>query len=333
MRLPLLLALLVGGLSGCKPGDKEELLVKSDERYLPMVGKPTPPLKFKALDGREVDLEKLRGKVVLLDFWATWCPPCIEEIPNVRSAYERYNKDGLEIIGVSFDADRQRLEEVVKRENIKWPQYFDGGGRDAAPGKTFGILHWPSMWLLDRNGVVRYISAGAGMDRKIAELLKGNANPVTTARGVFEKKAALDNSGDEPAKPAVATAPVAAAPPKANAPTVAEQPPRTNTPPSTKPAPASTPVAPVAATATAPGRAPESKLGDHTISVKNITITAKRSTALLQIGPTTYTVAPGTELVFPSGGKQLKARCTEIDRSTVVLAIEGQEAPLRLVLP
>ena len=187
--------------------------------------------------------------------------------------------------------------------------------------------------LLDRNGVVRYISAGAGMDRKIAELLKGNANPVTTARGVFEKKAALDNSGDEPAKPAVATAPVAAAPPKANAPTVAEQPPRTNTPPSTKPAPASTPVAPVAATATAPGRAPESKLGDHTISVKNITITAKRSTALLQIGPTTYTVAPGTELVFPSGGKQLKARCTEIDRSTVVLAIEGQEAPLRLVLP
>lgn len=330
---PLLsVGLLVTALAGCKPGDKEELLVESDARYLPMVGKPSPPLKFRALDGREVDLEKLRGKVVLLDFWATWCPPCIEEIPNVRNAYERYNKDGLEIIGVSFDADQQRLEEVVKRENIKWPQYFDGGGRDAAPGKTFGILHWPSMWLLDRNGVIRYISAGAGMDRKITELLKGNANPVTAARGVFEKKAALDNSGDEPAKPATAAAPVAAAPPKANAPAGAEQPPRTNTPASTKPAPAPTAVPAAAAPAPSP-RGPEIKLGEHAISVKNITITAKRSSALLQIGPATYTVTPGTELVFPSGGKRLKALCTEVDRSTVALTIEGRTEPLRLVLP
>jgi hypothetical protein len=67
--------------------------------------------------------------------------------------------------------------------------------------------------------------------------------------------------------------------------------------------------------------------------VKNITITAKRSTALLQIGPASYTVSPGTELVFPSGGAQLKARCTEIERSAVVLTIDGQTEPLRLILP
>ena len=66
--LPLLVALSVSLLTGCKPSDKEELLFKSDERYLKMVGKPSPPLKFKALDGREVDLEQLKGKVVLLDF-------------------------------------------------------------------------------------------------------------------------------------------------------------------------------------------------------------------------------------------------------------------------
>jgi peroxiredoxin len=494
LRLPLLLALIAIALTGCKPADdKEELLFKSDERYLPMVGKPSPPLKFKALDGREVDLEKLKGKVVLLDFWATWCPPCIEEIPHVRAAYERFHKEGFEIVGISFDADRQRLEDMVKRENLQWPQYFDGGGRDAAPGKTFGILHWPSMWLLDRNGVIRFISAGAGMDRKITALLKETGNPVNAARGVFENKAALDRSGDEPAKSAAATkpggpiappgapqdaaylhwlgkpfpalkfkaidgrevdtdklrgkvllidfwatwcppcmaeipnvksvyerynkqgfeiigvsadetradlervvkakgltwpqhfegrsgevpnlrrygvkhfptmwlvdkqgtirdvtgavalnekvgkliaesysaAPVATPPPKTSAPTRPAPPQPASTPATPKPAPAAATAAPAPAPAST-SRGPETKLGDHAISVKNITITAKRSTALLQIGPSTYTVAPGTDLVFSSGGAQRKARCEAIERSAVVLSIEGTPEPLRLLLP
>lgn len=103
--LPLLAAQFVGLLTGCKRDQREELLFKSDERYLPQVGKPSPPLKFKAIDGREVDLEQLKGKVVLLDFWATWCPPCIEELPHMRDAHERYHKDGLVVIGVSFDVD------------------------------------------------------------------------------------------------------------------------------------------------------------------------------------------------------------------------------------
>lgn len=67
--------------------------------------------------------------------------------------------------------------------------------------------------------------------------------------------------------------------------------------------------------------------------MKNITITSKRSTALLQIGPSTYTVSPGTELVFPSGGTQRKARCEAVERSAVVLIVEGTTEPLRLVLP
>lgn len=315
--LPVLCACLAALLlAGCKPSGREELLFKSDERYLPMVGKPSPPLKFKALDGREVDLEQLKGKVVLLDFWATWCPPCLEELPHVRDAYARYRAQGLEIVGVSFDADQARLEEVVKRENIAWPQYFDGGGRDAAPGKVFGIKHWPSMWLLDRNGVVRFISAGAGLDRKVGQLLAEPANAVTSARGVLDKKAELDRSGAAPAsgaKPA-STAPATAggASGKTSSPTPTNAP--TNTP------------APAA-------RVPDTKLGDHPISVKNISITAKKSTALLQIGPATYTVSPGTELQFTAAGTPRKARCTEVTRDEVVLAVEGSEGPLRLRLP
>ncbi len=312
---PLLAALCAGPLTGCQRDEREELLFKSDERYLPRVGKPSPPLKFKAIDGREVDLEQLKGKVVLLDFWATWCPPCMEELPHVRDAYERYEKHGLVIIGVSFDVDKARLEEVVKREQIRWPQYFDGLGRDAAPGKAFGIQHWPSMWLLDRNGVIRFISAGARLDRKITALLKEEANPVNAARSTLEQKRALDQSGNAPTNSPSKPNPPAPAPAAAG---------KTNAPGSTNASAAITPPAPVI---------PKTKLGDHPISVRNITITAKRSTAILQIGPSTHTVAVGTELSFPADGQQRKARCAEITRDEVVIAIEGAEGSLRLHLP
>ena len=449
---------------GCNKSEKEVLRSPSDERYLSMVGKPAPPLKFTALDGREVDLEKLRGKVVLLDFWATWCPPCMAEVPHVRAAYERFNKEGFEIVGVSFDAERARLEDVVKRENLAWPQYFDGAGRDAAPGKTFGIRHWPSMWLLDRNGVVRYISAGAELEEKIATLLKQNANPVTTAANVFEKKAALDKSGDEPAKP---TAPTAAttggpiSPPGAPqdpaylswlgkpfprlqftaidqravdsealrgrvllidfwatwcGPCMAEIPhvkaaydrfhkdgfeiigisadveradlervvrernlpwpqlfeARDGPTPTLRrygiqhfptmwlvdrqgiirdvtgavaledkvaklirePSGSANTSSATASTAPSPAsRVAEVKLGDQAIAVKNITIGSKRNTALLQIGSTTYTVAPGMDLRFIVGGRPKKAQCVEIQRDTVLLTVEGRPEPLRLALP
>jgi len=312
------LALLCLHLAGCKPSGREELLFKSDERYLPMVGKPSPPLKFKALDGREVDLEQLRGKVVLLDFWATWCPPCLEELPHVRDAYERFKAQGLEVIGVSFDADRARLEEIVKREKIGWPQYFDGGGRDAAPGKVFGIRHWPSMWLLDRNGVVRFISAGAGLDRKVSQLLAEPANAVATARGVLEKKAELGKEGSLPTPPPKPATNASTAGPKTG--TV-----NTNSPPATNGLAAAVPPPPV--------RGPETKLGDQPVSVKSISITAKKITALVQIGSANHSVSPGTELKFTVGGESRKARCTEITREEVVLSVDGAAGELRLRLP
>ena len=85
-------------------------------------------LKFTAVDGTEVDLSKLRGKVVLVDFWATWCGPCMAEMPAVLAAYKKYHDKGFEIVGISLDQDKDSLLQVTKDKGMVWPQYFDGKG-------------------------------------------------------------------------------------------------------------------------------------------------------------------------------------------------------------
>ncbi len=85
-------------------------------------------LKFTAVNGQEVDLAKLRGKVVLLDFWASNIPPCIPEVPGTVSVYQKYHDQGFEIVGISCDRDKKELLDFTKNNGMVWPQYFDGKG-------------------------------------------------------------------------------------------------------------------------------------------------------------------------------------------------------------
>jgi thiol-disulfide isomerase/thioredoxin len=111
-------------------------------------------LKFTAVDGRKVDLADLRGKVVLIDFWATWCPPCNTISPDLVEIYKKYHSQGLEIIGVSVDSDKQGLLDFVKKHDEPWPQYFDGQGADNALAARFEIDQFPTLWLVDKQGKV-----------------------------------------------------------------------------------------------------------------------------------------------------------------------------------
>ncbi len=130
-----------------------------------------PDIRFTALDGREVDLAKLKGKVVLVDFWATWCGPCVGEIPHVKEAYTKFHDQGFEIVGISFDMEKAALEKFVKARELPWPQYFDGKGWQNQFGERYGIHSIPTMWLVDRNGNVVDTNARNDLAGKVEHLL------------------------------------------------------------------------------------------------------------------------------------------------------------------
>jgi thiol-disulfide isomerase/thioredoxin len=131
-------------------------------------------LKFVDMNGKQVDLAKMRGKVVLIDFWATWCKPCLDDLPNVIPANEKYKDKGLLILGVSWDNEKDQLEAFLKEKSMTWPQYFEGNGNGGGQDKIsrrFGIMGIPTQWLVDKKGFVRDMDARGNLDAQIAKLL------------------------------------------------------------------------------------------------------------------------------------------------------------------
>jgi thiol-disulfide isomerase/thioredoxin len=133
-----------------------------------LLGKPID-IQFKAIDGREVNLGNQHGKVVLIDFWATWCPPCVTEVPHIKAAYDKWHPRGFEIIGISLDDEKEDLLSFLNRNKMEWPQYFDGGENRFA--RKFGIEEIPTMWLIDKQGKLRDIQAVEDLSDKVEKLL------------------------------------------------------------------------------------------------------------------------------------------------------------------
>jgi thiol-disulfide isomerase/thioredoxin len=146
---------------------KEVRLIRSRESA---IGKPPPPIAFTGIDGRKVDLKELRGKVVLIDFWATWCGPCVEAIPELKQLYAREHGHGLEVIGISLDSAREKLEASVKENALPWPQHFDGKGWKNEISDRFGVRSIPDLWLIDRAGRVAAINPPE-LGKSVATLL------------------------------------------------------------------------------------------------------------------------------------------------------------------
>jgi thiol-disulfide isomerase/thioredoxin len=112
-------------------------------------------LDVRDLNGRRWTAANLRGRVVVLDFWATWCAPCLAEIPWLRRVRERFGPDRLEILGVSLDVtDRRTVHTWLNRNRIEWPQVWEDRGYDSAVVNQFGVVSLPTSLLVDTDGTV-----------------------------------------------------------------------------------------------------------------------------------------------------------------------------------
>lgn len=118
---------------------------------------------------KKTSLKDLRGKVVVLDFWATWCPPCKAEIPAMKVLYEKYKDKGLEIIGVSLDQKEAALTDYVKDKGVLWPQVF--GKTSRALADEWGIEGIPAVFIIDRQGRLHSLKARGKLDKLVPELL------------------------------------------------------------------------------------------------------------------------------------------------------------------
>ena len=166
---------LDAGLSKKFPNDKNVIMFHEVvERMLSTnIGQFAPEISLPSPDGKEIALSSLKGKLVLIDFWASWCGPCRKEMPNVVKIYSKFKNKGFEIYGVSLDQDKEKWMEAITKDGINWPQVSDLKYWDNVAARIYNVQGIPYTVLIDKDGkIIAKNLRGQELEKKIAEVLK-----------------------------------------------------------------------------------------------------------------------------------------------------------------
>ena len=139
----------------------------------PVIGHPAPDFTLVDLEGNQVTLSDFRGKVVFVNFWATWCPPCRAEMPEIEAVHQEYKDKGVVVIGVDIAEPESTVRQYVQQGGFSWTFVLDSTGEVA---RDYQIVAIPTSFFIDREGVIRAVNIGAmtkrAMETKLAEAIR-----------------------------------------------------------------------------------------------------------------------------------------------------------------
>ena len=171
------------------PNSQAAQMLAGSLKQAESVGKPFDLEFTDAIKGTTVSTKSnLKGKVVVVDFWATWCGPCVAEMPNMKKLYAEYKDKGVEFVGVSLDQPKEqggldKLKEFVAKNEIAWPQYYQGNGWQSEFSAGWGINSIPAVFIVDAQGKLHSVDARGKLETLIPELLKKSKNDAGAGAG------------------------------------------------------------------------------------------------------------------------------------------------------